>query len=76
MVCQLEFSGTQDVGLFFKCWPSFGDLFDHHLWSIFQSSLHTLQITFSSWFTLCKRNTRYMLDDLFITGRKEMLYNQ
>ena len=27
--------------------PSLGEhLFDHHLWSLFQSSLHTLQITF------------------------------
>ena len=46
---KIEFSFLQ---LFFKCWPSIGEnLFDHHLWSICQSSLHTLQITFSSCYT-------------------------
>ena len=32
----------------FLFWPSLGEhLFDPQLWTIFQSSLHTLQITFS-----------------------------
>ena len=39
-------NGRQHIGFFYVGSPKESIFFDHHLWSIFQSSLHTLQVTF------------------------------